>query len=98
MPRNYWFRCVNCNKLQYRYRNVQRCEYCQGMLVRTNRQLLFNQLLLACEKFSEAHFYTNELETDAYVDPQDWAEFDAAVELVKKRLGASEENENAPNP
>jgi len=37
-------------------------------------------LVMACLKFSKAHGYDHTTDiTDAMVDPQDWAEFDAAI-------------------
>ena len=39
----------------------------------------YDELVAACEKFSRAHAPCGEDCSMATVDPQDWAEFDAAV-------------------
>ena len=48
-----------------------------------------DELAAACLHFSKVHHYdgNSEHETDARVDPQDWAEFDAALRRWREVTG-----------
>ena len=48
-----------------------------------------DELVAACEKFSGSHdYHPDSGDSEAWVDPQDWAEFDA---VVAKAKGANDE-------